>query len=285
MEQQKLLKQLIAAVFILLFFTMWLLGRQTSSFDRLEVEHTIERSRTCSTGGKGQESFVLFLHDANIATQLMKLYCQDNVIAKQFAKVTAYWGGGDASSMLYVGKGIASLVLAKEHIMDALHATETHAYQKIAGYSSYKAYLIGTNEKPLLSKEYLLDKKIALLEYPTSRSGHIIPKRTFANLGLSLDKLDIVYTNSHQVSRDLLARGEVDLIASFWSDEDEVNFSEDYKQELQSDVSGSSWYLKMDRNNTVLLCKSMELLSTLAENDQSTYYSNLILEGSSQCER
>ena len=87
MEQQKLLKQLIAAVFILLFFTMWLIGRQTSSFDKLEVEHTIERSRTCSTGGKGSmKDFVLFLHDANIATQLMTLYCQDKVIAKQFAK-------------------------------------------------------------------------------------------------------------------------------------------------------------------------------------------------------
>ncbi len=284
MEQTKLLKQLFVSVFILLVITMWLIGRQTSSFNKLEVEHKIERSRTCSTGGKGQESFILFLHDANIATQLMKLYCQDPVIAKQFSNITAYWGGGDVSSILYVGKGIASLVLAKDNIMDALQATETHAYQQIAAYSSYKAYLIGTNERPILSKEYLLDKKIALLEYPTSRSGHIIPKRTFANLGLSLDKLDIVYTNSHQASRDLLAQGEVDLMASFWSEEDLESFSEDYKQELQSDVSGSSWYLKMDRNNTVLLCKSMELLLTLAESHQSSYYSNLNLIGSSQCE-
>ena len=284
MEQTKFLKQLFATVFILLLFIMWLAGSKSTSFARLDINHTIERSKTCTTGGKGQEEFVLFLHDASIATQLMKLYCQDPIIAKQFAKVTANWGGGDASSILYVGKGIASLVLAKENIMDAIHATETHGYQMIASYSSYKAYLIGTTEKPILTKEYLLDKRIALLEYPTSRSGHIIPKRTFANLGLSLDKLDIIYTNSHKVSRDLLAQGQVDLIASYWSQEDHNNFSEDYKQALQNDVSGSSWYLKMDKNNTVLLCKSMELLTTLAENDQSSYYSNLNLQGNSQCE-
>lgn len=284
MEQTKLVKQLFVTVFILLLFIMWLAGSKSTSFARLDIDHKIERSKTCLTGGKGSEDFVLFLHDAKIATQLMQLYCQDPIIAKQFAKVTAYWGGGDASSILYVGKGIASLVLAKENIMDAIHATETHGYQEIANYSNYQAYLIGMAEKPILTKEYLLDKKIALLEYPTSRSGHIIPKRTFANLGLSLNKLDIVYTNSHKVSRDLLASGEVDLIASYWSVEDHNNFSEDYKQELQNDISGSSWYLKMDKNNTVLMCKSMELLTTLSQNDQSSYYSNLTLQGHDQCE-
>lgn len=284
MEQTKLLKQLFVTVFILLLFIMWLAGSKSSSFTSLEIDHKIERTKSCATGGKGNEEFVLFLHDANIAKQLMKLYCQDPIIAKQFAKVTAYWGGGDASSILYVGKGIASLVLAKENIMDAIHATETHGYDKIASYSSYKAYLIGMTEKPILSKEYLLDKKIALLEYPTSRSGHIIPKRTFADLGLSLEKLDIIYTNSHQVSRDLLAHGDVDLIASFWSVEDQKHFSEDYKQELQNDISGSSWYLKMDKNNTVLRCKSIELLTKLAQQDQSSYYSKLNLKGLNQCE-
>ena len=284
MEQTKLLKQLFVTVFILLLFIMWLAGSKSSSFARLDVQHTIERSKSCMTEGKGSEEFVLFLHNAQIAIQLMELYCRDPIIAKQFAKITAHWGGGDASSISYVGKGIASLVLAKENIMDAIHATETHGYQKIANYSSYKAFLIGNTEKPILSKEYLLDKKIALLEYPTSRSGHIIPKRTFANLGLSLDRLDIVYTSSHRTSRDLLASGEVDLISSYWSVEDQNSFSEDYKQELQNDISGSSWYLKMDKNNTVLLCKSMELLSGLAQSDQSNYYSNLNLQGNEQCE-
>lgn len=284
MQQTKLLKQLFFIIFILLLVIMWLAGSKSASFARLDVEHVIERSKTCLTAGKGSEEFVIFLHNAHIAVQLMALYCQDPIIAKQFGKVTAHWGGGDASTISYVGKGLASLVLAKENIMDAIHATETHGYQKVAHYSNYKAYLIGNSEKPILTKEYLLDKKIALLEYPTSRSGHIIPKRTFASLGLSLDKLDIIYTSSHRVSRDLLANGEVDLIASYWSVEDQANFSESYKQALQNGISGSNWYLKMDKNNTVLLCKSMELLLGLAKSDRSNYYSNLTLQGHHQCE-
>ena len=69
MEQTKLLKQLFVTVFILLLFIMWLAGSKSSSFARLDVQHTIERSKSCMTEGKGSEEFVLFLHNAQIAIQ------------------------------------------------------------------------------------------------------------------------------------------------------------------------------------------------------------------------
>lgn len=284
MTPTQLVKQFLLTVFILFTFALWLLGRQTSSFERFEVTYKLKQSSSCKTAGQGKDSFTIFLHDAKIAKALMELYCQNPEIAKQFGTIKAKWGGSDAATIQYVGKGIASMALAKKNIIDALHATETHGYKAVASYPSYKAYLIGNNERPKLSKEYLLDKRIALLEYPTSRSGHIIPKRVFTELGLSLAKLDISYTNSHQASRDLLKKGEVDLIASYWSPEDNDTLFNDYKIELPSDVSGTMWYLKLDKNNTVLRCVTQDILAKLAESHNSSYYSNIQIMGAEQCQ-
>mgnify|MGYP000400557419 CR=1 FL=1 len=284
MTPTRIVEQFLIVVFVLLAMTLWLLGKQTSSFDNVNVSYVLKQSNNCETGGRGKDTFTLFLHDPQIANELMQRYCDDPEIAKQFAYVDAHWGGGDAATIQYIGKGLASLALVKKNIIDALHATKTHGYKAVATYPNYKAYLIGKNERPKLSKEYLLDKKIALLEYPTSRSGHIIPKGVFTGLGLSLEKLDITYTNSHQSSRELLDIGEVDIIASYWSVEDEMSFSEDYKLELQNEVAGTMWYLKLDKNNTVLKCSTLRILQELASSRQSSYYSNIQLIGDEQCQ-
>jgi hypothetical protein len=95
-------------------------------------------------------------------------------------------------------------------------------------------------------------------------------------LGLREDHISIVYSHNHSGLRELLASGKVDMIASYWSAEDAQRFSENYIQAIgNSDIRGSSWYLKMNGRNTDLFCALQTTLGILAQQQQSTYFGEL----------
>lgn len=267
-----------------LLLTHWLLGKQLHEIPPLELTAKFKQSKSCDLTNNSLDEFKIFLHDTPTVDKVLSVFCNDEILAKQYSKISVFWGGGDSSIIQMVGTGNVNLILTKPSIVQALSANRTHGYQAIAGYQDYKAYLIGFKEQPELTKQYLWDKSIALVNYPTSRSGHILPKQLFASLGLSLDRMNIVYTNSHEQSRALLISGEVDLISSYWSQEDNVNLSVNYKTSLRDEVDATQWFLKLDKNNTVLKCQTQHLLTKLSATLSSSYYNDIKILGSEACD-
>lgn len=267
----------------ILLLTHWLLGKQLNTLPPLKLTAEFKQHKSCDLNNSALDEFKIFLHDTPTVDKVLSVFCNDDIIAKQYSKVSVFWGGGDSSIIQMVGTGTVNLILTKPSIVQALSAHKTHGYQAIAGYQNYKAFLIGFKEQPELTKQYLWDKSIALVNYPTSRSGHILPKQLFSSLGLSLDRMNIVYTNSHEQSRALLINGEVDLISSYWSQEDKVNLSEKYKTSLPNEVDATQWFLKLDKNNTVLKCQTQQLLSALSASLSSSYYNDIKILNSGEC--
>jgi hypothetical protein len=213
----------------------------------------------------------------SLAQRLQKSLCEDDVVGKQFGRVEVYWGGSLAEQIEFLAKGIADLILSKDNVMAAMMAESTQNYMPLIAYPSYTAFFISSREKPQINKAYFLDKKIGLIDYPTSRSGHILPKQVFKRLDLDLSALNIVYASSHSALRDMLAQGSVDLIASYWQDDDELRFSKNYITSIASDVKGSQWYIKMDDNNTDLACALQNRVSEVVNSVQSNYFNELRL--------
>jgi len=114
-----------------------------------------------------------------------------------------------------------------------------------------------------------------LLDYPTSRSGHILPKQLFKKLDINLENLNITYASSHTELRELLASGKVDLISSYWQDSDQQRFSKNYITPIRDNISGSRWYLKMQDENTDLLCAVQAQLTQMAHNQNSHYFNHV----------
>jgi len=263
---------------LLLSIAVWLIGTIGGPKTPSTIANFIVESHKCMTSNKNQSAhFYIYSSGGATAKQLNKEACEDSVINKQYGMVKSYWGVTDVNTIQIIGKGVATLALVKENIMDALKAEETHGYKKIATYPNYQAYFIARTEKPILEKGYLLDKTIGLINYPTSRSGHIIPKQVLSDLGLSLKRLNIVYASSHSQLRKLLAEGKVDIISSYWQQEDEINFSVNYRTAVSSQVSGSSWYLKLSEQNNDLLCASQLILQRFSNQQNLSYYQNLTL--------
>lgn len=273
------------ALFFIALVAMWFVGKYSQRDQQYALPSLIEDSYTCVAGQHlSGATLTVYMNARSVAQSLADLLCDDSVVQRQYHQVQIYWGGGDVSDITFVGKGIGDLVNTKDNIVQAFDAENTHGYKRLASYAQYQAYLIGRDEKPEISREYLLGRRIGLLDYPSSRSGHIIPMHLFRELGLREDQVDIVYSNSHAGLRELLANNQVDIIASYWAEEDSARFSENYIQAIgENDVRGSSWYLKMNARNTDLYCALQSALGSLAQQQQSTYFGDLsFVEGCTQ---
>jgi phosphonate transport system substrate-binding protein len=257
---------------------MWFMGRNIGEHSKFKISNIIVESSTCSTDSTNNSAtFIVFVAEQNLADLLLKMLCDNTVINRQFGKVEIRWSHKEQDIIQHVGKGIANLALVKENIMTAFATERTHGYEVVGYYQNYSAFLISLTEKPKIDKQYMWGKKMGLLDYPSSRSGHIIPKRMLNDLGLSDQNLKIIYANSHHGLRNLLSSGQVDVISSYWQEEDKLNFSENYITPIQDNVSGSKWYLKMPTQNTDLACGIQNTLLSLSIKMESDYYSQLII--------
>lgn len=277
-NKAKLYRGLIPSLIGILLILSWYIGKNDTQIKNYQLANLISESAVCTTNSlKNNDIFVAFITDQAMASKLLSALCENKVINRQFGKVEVHWSHNEQDIIQYIGKGIADLALVKENVMLAFAAQVTHGYQVVAKYQDYSTYLISLKEKPQLNKQYLWGKKLGLLDYPSSRSGHIVPKGMLHEMGILDENMDIIYVNSHEALRDLLASGKVDVISSFWKAQDEKRFSANYITPIQTRVSGSKWYLKMATENTDLLCDMQKSLLRLATQTQSEYYSQLLI--------
>lgn len=252
------------------------LGLFINKYEANSLPVFINTSMQCETASKQNENeLVTYAPSKNIAIEVASTLCKDQVVAKQYGKVIAYWGYKTTDTVDFLGKGIADLILAKENLITVFMAESTYNYQAVVGYPTYTAFVISAREKPKLTKSYFLDKRIGLLDYPTSRSGYILPKQLFKDLDINVNNLDIVYASSHSELRELLGAGKVDIISSYWQDTDQQQFSKNYITPISNNISGSRWYLKMQDENIDLLCAVQQKLKALAQQQKSHYFNEV----------
>lgn len=255
---------------------LWIFSKIDITARAVTFKPLIETSSRCQTqASQNKEQLIIYATSQKVARALSLSLCDDKVVAKQYGAVVGFWGYRTADSIEFVGKGIADLILAKDNIMSAFKAESTYNYQPIVGFPSYTAFFISAKEKPKIEKQYFLDKKIGLLDYPTSRSGHILPKQAFKELGISLENLKITYASSHTELRQLLANGQVDIISSFWKDNDQQHFSKNYITPISNNIVGTRWYFKMEHENTDLLCAIQARLLALSKSQTSIYFNHV----------
>ncbi|MCL2915975.1 hypothetical protein L2725_19715 [Shewanella corallii] len=252
--------------FLLLFSAVSMtLGMLQGEAPDLSGRSLLSLSAQCEIpGAVNSDMFVVHIPEEALATPLLDKLCQNPVIVRQFGAVEVVWGYKVSDALEFLGKGLADLVMTNENIMQALMGEPTHNYHPILQYPSYSAFLLSNKEKPLLEKSYYIGKTLGLLSSPTSRSGHILPKRFFNTLGLDVDELDIRYASSHAELRNLLAAGEVDIISTYWQEADEKAFSRNYITPIRENISGARWYLKLAQRNTDLVCAVQDDLISLS---------------------
>jgi hypothetical protein len=237
-----------------------------------------EHSLTCSTAlSANQDIFNVYFTEMSVAEIAQPLLCNNAIIKRQYGNVRITVGQNEYDTFRYINHGIPELTLIKSNVMTAFAADLIYGYDNIASHPDYNAYFIALREKPELTKEYLLGKTFGLLDYPSSRSGHIVPKTVLQKLGLNDSNIRIRYYNSHQELRQALLSGDVDIISSYWSQSDEDELSKNYTTALEQSVSGMRWYVKMQTKNTDLRCALQDLVMEIAASHPRSYYHSIEL--------
>ena len=219
----------------------------------------------------------VYLTETAMANTLLSALCANRIVNKQFGDVHLIIGQNDYDTFRYINHGVSDLALVKSNVVKAFGANVIYGYEEIAAHDNYSAYFIALREKPELSKEYLLGKRIGILDYPSSRSGHIVPKTILQSLGLNEGNMSLQFYSSHKELRRALMAGEVDLISSYWGQSDEQTLSKNYITALEENVSGMRWYLKMQTRNTDLRCALQNVVKTVTEQSAKTYYQRVNL--------
>ena len=233
---------------------------------------------TCKTGlDENNDVFLAYITDVRIAYMVNERLCSDATIKRQYNAINVIIGQSDYDTFRYINHGVADLALVKKNIVDAFGADQIYGLTKVAAHPDYSAFFISLREKPQLTKEYILGKRIGLLDYPSSRSGHIVPKTVLHELGLTDNNVDIVYYSSHKELRRALLAGEIDIISTYWAQEDSEKFSKNYAAPLLESVSGMQWYLKMQTKNTDLFCAVQSVINDIATTHPRPYYRNISL--------
>lgn len=266
-------------IFILAAVACGLMNYSLNSHSYTDIAPQTGQYLNCKTKLVGNSDvFSVYVTDGRIAEMAKEKLCSDPIIKRQYGEVKITIGQSDYDTFRYVNYGVVDLALVKSNVVDAFGADQIYGLTKIASHPDYSAFFIALRERPELSKEYLLGRRIGLLDYPSSRSGNILPKTVMQNLGLSDNNVDIVYYSSHQELRRALLAGDVDIISSYWAEEDNDKFSRNYATPLQESVSGMRWYLKMQTQNTDLFCAMQSVVHEIAMSHPRPYYKTITLE-------
>lgn len=244
------------------------------------VEPQTAHVLTCNAPlSSNKDVFKVYLTEVSVANMAITELCENTVIKRQFGNVSITIGQNDYDTYRYINHGVSDLALVNSNVVDAFNADRIYGYETIAAHPDYSAYFIALKEKPVLTKEYLLGKRIGILDYPSSRSGHIVPKTVLQGLGLNETNVKLQYYNSHQELRRALLAGEVDIISSYWGKGDEEMLSRNYITPLEKQVSGMRWYLKMETRNTDLRCAMQAVIVDIAKQHPRAYYQTVDIIG------
>ncbi|GGW92184.1 hypothetical protein [Alteromonas halophila] len=230
-----------------------------------------------TTISTNSESYDVYVTDASIAEMAIEKFCNNPVVKRQFGNVNVVVGQNDYDTFRYINHGVVDLALVKSNVVEAFGADDIYGFKNIASHPDYSAYFIALREKPELTKEFLLGKRIGILDYPSSRSGHIVPKTVLKSLGLTENNVELNYYNSHQELRSALLAGDVDIISSYWGSNDDAILSRNYATALIDNVSGMQWFLKLQTRNTDLLCATQQVIQSISDMHPRSYYQNVTM--------
>jgi phosphonate transport system substrate-binding protein len=233
----------------------------------------------CSTGNQ-QSNYTLNLyvfHRGN-AYFFSDQLCNNKIIQKLYNTVSFHWQRGELNDLSVLQNRTYQLLVDKPGKVEMSLISDVAPYKAIARYKQYKAFLIGRSEIPVMSLEYLSQKKIGLLDKFSSQSGHIIPKKSFREAHIEEKLLSIVYKKSHSQLRNALENGEVDIISSYWNPRfDNQRFNKDYLLELKSGITPTQWYLDEELLYSPVHCVLLNGIKAIAKQSKNQYFNKLVV--------
>jgi ABC-type transport system substrate-binding protein len=201
---------------------------------------------------------------------LLPFLCDWDNVQPGIKSVKYTWFESESTLVRKARAGDYSLAWGGAHIFEDYVTNSLVGYVPIAENPSYDVFFIFREEIGNLER---LD--IGLLSSTKSRSGYLSPMAYLNDQGFNAKNLHIKRYSSHAALRFALESGEVDVIGSYWSEDDEEDWPQFKTLSIASKVAGYKWYLHPKFLNTELHCKLQQTLSAFAQANDDSYFSDL----------
>ena len=228
----------------------------------------------CDNGadGKQRDEHLILVSGHQQAQRLLASLCIE--AGALDVGIAAYWGLSDDDRRRLLKAGRTAVVFGRDHLVASEAVASLQAYQEIAVYPPYASQLIAPT--PIEATRLgLSGKRIGLLRDASSRSGRLVPAAYFRAIGLQATDYRSVLADSHRELRDLLAAGEVDVIASYWGEVDARWYPDWVATQINAGVEGARWYLRPDLLGTPFSCVFQRTLVASATDNGNPYFQQL----------
>ncbi len=176
-------------------------------------------------------------------------------LSAKVSQVAVSWQLDSTDIQNRVKQGQFDLVMGRVHLLESFSTSHLQDYIPIAKYPGYTASLITLGAlAPQLNLEYLVEKRIGILKSDKSLSGRNIPIKAIRQAGIDMKELQITEVSSHSELRSKLFNNELDVIASYWDDNDLVKHPKMQHLKLREHTEGSKWYLLSGWNKETYRC-------------------------------
>jgi len=231
------------------------------------MEHQINR--------ENQKTLKVYDFSLYTGSDFLKALYEAPEIQQKFGVVRIQWRREEMEGLQQLNTHPYDLLVIKQSWMQKTSLDVIARYTEIASYQTYSGYLIAMNEPPQLTATYLEGKRLGLLDNPTSMSGHLVPRSALHEAGIEEQILMIRYYKAHSELRTALLNKEVDLIGSYWNEDDKKLFNIANRLEIKSDIGGSKWYLSPKLIDTPAHCAIVRILKKRADESKNAYFKKI----------
>lgn len=265
---------LIFLVLALLIAMKYLGGQSTLQAVPVTIEPEV-----CEFEGKPYTKPVFKVYDSTnskyLASRLCKEIKKELVGLHEYSAVEVTYYLGESDKNMQLQKGVFDLFKVKQEYEQSLPRIGTNRIA-LASYSGYDVYLISKNGMPKLDGSYLSGKSLGLLTNRRSESGYKYPMKIIED-SVSEEQRPTFKSNyaKHGDLRRGLQNGEVDLIASYWNDDDRRKYPGWQSLKIANVPKGDIWYLDLDNKNPDIACNITTALMNNAKNQSEAYWENI----------
>lgn len=265
-------------VVIAVLFVLAVLGSSQSSFPSLVVVDWTERGHCrgeVDGGSPNGTQFTAYVHESFQGHALCDELSTQDRLAASFSQVQAQWTLGPDDVRHAIAQGRFDLLLLRREEITASQHFVHRLYQQIAFYPSYEVFLIARDHRPTVTTEYLKSHRIGLL-HDSSWSGYIVPMQHFHETGVDPRDLKITRYPDHSQLRSGLRRGEVDVISSYWNQNQAQHHPEWQTHPIGHVAEGMSWFLEARAfQQPEIRCALIDTLRSIADRTSNPYFADL----------
>lgn len=226
----------------------------------IALDNYYDYSCTLSNQGKGSAALRLLMVTPSRATDIAEYLCQSDIVGSAYAKVTVSWrprtqlGASDLINERY------DLIWNREHFLRGLLPDFADYYESLLHFDNYRVFWLSLRSTPVMSAEYFQNKRIGLLDDPSSHTHHVLPLTSLRLHQIPETAYTAIYFSDPSAMYQSFLRGDIDLISG-----GSPTFAAEhvYRTELTDNATAASFFIRRSLRSQAIRCELISALSML----------------------